>query len=413
MANKNDFSTTFLKVGMKSPNAEKLVNCLIDKNITINGTVLLAMIGSKQMYEILIKKCSPNTKIIIADSKLVTYYFKNKKNITCVTVKENDADDFYNKLKNMPNFDFVVQNPPYGTNFLYLKFLNKGYDLLTDNGIMISIQPAKFITALRQNTKNKIKKQCNFLNNITKVKINNFNDLFNIDMRDNNSIIMVEKNKIKNIEFDLFGEKKNVNSIDDINYFGSYDLIKSIFEKIENLSICKVQKLLSSEKDNRSAYIRVSNKLTYHSDKDFKNDTDTFFDNTHKNSLNEDWQIVYRYIAAFIHKNDNKIISSNDIDNKNSYIRINIKQSYNENRNILNNFIYFVCHSIIGHALCMLLFQDENGHNYRNVFPFIIFDKEMSDEEYYKYFNLSKDEIELIEKCHTRFERKSKTNFLY
>ena len=75
MPNKNDFSTTFLKIGMKYENAEKIVNYLIDKNIILSGTVLFAMIGSKQMYEILIKKCSSNAKIIIADSDLVTDYF--------------------------------------------------------------------------------------------------------------------------------------------------------------------------------------------------------------------------------------------------------------------------------------------------------------------------------------------------
>ena len=149
MANKNDFSTTFLKVGMKLPNAEKLVNYLIDKNTTMNGTVLLAMLGSKQMYEILIKKCSTNAKIVIADSKLVTFYFRNKKNISCVNIKENDVDDFYNKLKNMPKFDYIIQNPPYSGS-LHLDFLKKGYEILNNKGQMIIIEPAMWLINVRK-----------------------------------------------------------------------------------------------------------------------------------------------------------------------------------------------------------------------------------------------------------------------
>ena len=318
--------------------------------------------------------------------------------------KENDGK----------KFDIILSNPPYGRNFEYLYFLDKVHTLLSDDGTLISIQPAKWLTLLRDNGKKTVLNRCkNIINNINDIEINNFNGAFKTGLTDVFSIITSTNKKFEKIYFNLFGNKSKIDSINDANYFGKYNIIKSIINKVNELSECKVSKLISNEKDGKSAYIRVSNKLTYNPDKNYSNDTDTYFDDKHTNELGEKWQIVYRYIAAFRHKNDNEIINESKIDNKNTYIKISFEDSFKDNKNILSNFIYFICHSKLGHVLCMFLFQDENGYNYRNVFPFVKFDKEMNDEEYYKYFNLDKEEIKLIEKCHNQFERKSKTNYLY
>ena len=311
----------------------------------------------------------------------------------------------------MKKYNFCLMNPPYGRNFEYLKFLDKSIQI---SDTLISIQPAKWLTLIRENGKKSIKQKCsNLLDKISDVEIQNYNKEFNTGLTDVFSIIKATTNDFETIHFKLFGEDKEVNSIDDINFFGTYKTIKSILDKVNAKSECKVSKLISNEKDDKSAYIRVSNKLTYHPDIEYTNNVDTFFDNKHKNNIGEDWQIVYRYIAAFRHKNDNEIIDSSKLNEDNTYIKVNFNDSFEKNKEILNNFEYFICHSKLGHILCMLLFQDENGHNYRNVFPFIIFDKEMTDDEYYKYFDLSKEEIQLIDKCHSQFERKSKTNYLY
>ena len=40
----------------------------------------------------------------------------------------------------MPKFDYIIQNPPYNKN-LCLRILRNSYDLLNDDGILVSIQP--------------------------------------------------------------------------------------------------------------------------------------------------------------------------------------------------------------------------------------------------------------------------------
>ncbi len=319
-------------------------------------------------------------------------------------LKENDGK----------KFDIVLMNPPYGRNFEYLYFIDKAHTLLNETGSLVSIQPAKWLTLLRDNGKKTIRNRCkNILNKINDIEISNFNEIFNTKLTDIFSIIKSTNKKFNKIKFNLYGNINEIDSIDDANYFGKYETIKSILDKVNNLSENKVSKFISNKKENNAAYIRVSNKLTYHPDVNYKNDVDTYFDNKHKNELGEDWQFVYRYIAALRHKNDNEIINKDKVDESKTYIKINLKNNFDENKNILNNYLYFICHSKLGHILCMLLFQDENGHNFRNVFPFIIFDKKLNDEEYYKLFNLNNKEIEFINKCHKQFERKSKDNYLY
>ena len=120
-------------------------------------------------------------------------------------------------------FNFVIQNPPYSRS-LHLNFLEKGYDMLADDGQMVIIEPSSWLIELRQNIAEKkssqmkkyidIKKKIN--GHISKVIIENYNKEFNVGLYVPFSITYINKaKKYNNIEFFncgiKFSAKHNMN----------------------------------------------------------------------------------------------------------------------------------------------------------------------------------------------------------
>lgn len=429
MANKNDCSTTFLKIGMKLPNAERLVNCLIDKNITINGTVLLAMLGSKQMYEILIKKCSSNTKIIIADSKLVTYYFNNKKNITYVNIKENDADDFYNKLKNMPKFDFVVQNPPYRKS-LHLDFLKKGYEILSDKGQMIIIEPATWLINVRKYGKrgeemrvnsstikkyDELKKMLE--GQVKKIIIENYNEEFSTNMLVPFSISYIDKlYNSNNIEYKVFGEKRIVKTLYDINLIGNYEIIWSILNKIKidklknhiyepgkstkiiNNWYCKFAGIIVGISGTMCNAFDCGRNPRELSKIDYDNyfNADTLFTNNLSNA----------YTVTMYHRYKNEISP----DPLHKYDRGKNETEFEAacitgTKDELENWKHFVFNNTLPLFINIVMTIDQHNNSLDYV-PWLV-DKKYTDREIYEKFNFTEDEIKLIEITIKKYNRYS------
>ena len=418
MANKNDFSTTFLKIGMKYKNAEKIVNYLIDKNVTMTGTVLLAMLGSKQMYEILIKKCSSNAKIVIADSNLVTDYFENYKNITCININENDADDFYNKLKNMPNFDFVVQNPPYSGS-LHLNFLKKGYEMLSDKGQMIIIEPAMWLININENSEYNTGKRGNLTpqikeninEHIKSVIIENFNGEFNTTNTVPFSITYIDKGKkYKNIKYSCFGITNNVESINDCNYIGNFKLIKSIFNKIKNCDVVKNHVIDTQLSDTNIYYCQISQIIwtiagLYYQRPQFALSDSAYY----KLSFGDYYQSC---LAGIIH------ISRNEITNiipkkaaRGGSSKGKVKLTNNPAKCVygtkqeLENWKHYVLNNSLPLFLNICLIVDQNNTTLPYV-PWLV-DKKYTDQEIYDMFNFTEKEIKLIETTIKKYERNS------
>ena len=423
MANKNDFYTTFLKIGMKLPNAEKLVNCLIDKNITINGTVLLAMLGSKQMYEIIIKKCDPNTKIIIADSDLVTDYFENYKNIMCININENDADDFYNKLKNMPKFDFVVQNPPYSGS-LHLNFLKKGYDMLSDKGQMIIIEPATWLIDIRKYGKkhedmrinsSDIKKyeECKQMlkSQVKKIIIDNYNKEFNTILQIPFSITHIDKTYKSNIiDCKICGEQKTLTSLYDCNLIGNYDLIWSILNKVSNCD--KINNHIYNGNSNDTDYYipymtLCPTILSIYAIRPNSANTSTWFFNS---SNGEYFKSVFGFIyhpakeysisniipKAFAQGGSTK--NKKTFSNKDAQCIVGKKEE-------LENWKHYVFNNSLPLFICLMMTIDQNNRSLKFV-PWLV-DKKYTDQEIYNMFNFTDAEIKLIETTIKKYERNS------
>ena len=423
MTNKNDFSTTFLKVGMKYKNAEKIVNYLIDKNITLSGTVLLAMIGSKQMYEILIKKCSSNTKIIIADSKLVTYYFKNKKNITCVNIKENDANDFYNKLKNMPKFDFVVQNPPYNGS-LHLDFLKKGYEMLSDKGQMIIIEPATWLINVRKYGKRGEEMRVNssaikkydelkqtLKGKVKKIIIEDYNKEFNVGLYTPFSITYVDKLYNSDIiDCKICGEQKILNSLYDCNLVGNYNLIWPILNKVSTYDKIKnhIYKPNKSEKIENNYYIRFAGIvgcggcIMNDPNNGFNYNSDALYSIENKN-------ICWQYTGVLFGNKFNSISPDVHFRIKRGSVKGTLTDDPAEcitgTKQELENWKYFVFNNSLPLFINIVMTIDQHNNSLDYV-PWLV-DKKYTDKEIYDMFNFTEEEIKLIDTTIKKYERNS------
>lgn len=402
MANKNDFSTTFLKVGMKFKNAEKLVNYLIDKNIVMKGTVLLAMLGSKQMYEIIIKKCDPNAKIVIADSNLVTDYFENYKNIICINIDENDADDFYNKLKNMPNFDFVVQNPPYSGS-LHLDFLKKGYEMLSDKGQMIIIEPATWLINVRKNGKakqyDKLKKMLE--GQVKKVSIDNFNNEFNTALYLPFAITHIDKTyNSNNIEYKNMGYTKYVNSLYDCNLIGNYELIWSILNKIIN---DKVKNHLFIPWDSKKSVETTSNNYYLKFSSILGHTLCTFGGRSKSDNFWINNQLKYFFNSLGLEDISNEVCKKRD---KGNNITDNPAECITGTKDELENWQHFVFNNSLPLFINIVMTIDQHNNSLDYV-PWIV-DRKYTDEEIYKMYNFTDEEIMLIETTIKKFKRNGK-----
>ena len=409
MAYKNDFSTTFLKVGMKFKNAEKLVNYLIDKNIIMKGTVLLAMLGSKQMYEIIIKKCDPNAKIVIADSDLVTDYFENYKNIICINIDENDADDFYNKLKNMPKFDFVVQNPPYSGS-LHLDFLKKGYEMLSNKGQMIIIEPATWLINIRKNGKakqyNELKKMLE--NQVKRIIIENFNKEFNTALYVPFAISHIDKTYNSNIiNSKICAEEKTLKSLYDCNLIGQYDLIWSILNK---LGCDKVKNHIyisgKIEKTEKNWYTKFNGIVGRGGV--MQGTLGQLHLNSFYNTL-KDGEFGWTYTCSLYANKFNGIFENVPKKLKNGTHDGTLSDKDAEcitgTKQELENWKHFVFNNSLPLFINIVMTIDQHNNSLDYV-PWLV-DKKYTDQEIYDMFNFTDEEIKLIETTIKKYERNS------
>lgn len=148
-----------------------------------------------------------------------------------------NRDELFNVLtKNgTMKFDTIIQNPPYKKT-MHLDFLEKGLDVLEDNGTMIIIEPSSWLINIRKNTKN-ANRYDNIKNRIGKhiksVVIENYNECFGTSSLTPFSVTTIDMNNTyDDIEFKCFGDKKIVKSIYDCNLIGKYETIWSILNKV-------------------------------------------------------------------------------------------------------------------------------------------------------------------------------------
>lgn len=323
-------------------------------------------------------------------------------------------------MKNKKKYDIILMNPPYKKS-LHLDFFNKGLDLLAETGKMVIIEPSTWLIDLRQNIAEKKSSQMKkyitlkerIKGHLNKIIIENYNKEFNVGLYVPYSITYIDNAKtFDEIEFINYGVKKYVNSLDNCNLIGNNDLIKSIFDKIKFYD--KIKNHICNKIINKDIYYCkysdilsvigcvMSGKTTGSLPKVMYN-SNTYW------RLTKNGSIINGYISSLYHTGDDNYISNTIHHAKKpgaskEYKNIPTCNIYGTKEE-LENWKYYVFNNSLPLFIniCMTIDQHNNSLPY---VPWIV-DKKYTNEEIYKLFNFTKDEIELIENTIKRYERNS------
>ena len=367
------------------------------KDIIIDDTERMNHILDNMIYGI--SSTESNTRRVKWLSKIKNIYTRN--------ILEEDISD-------MPNFDFVVQNPPYSGS-LHLDFLKKGYEMLSDKGQMIIIEPATWLINVRKYGKrgeemrvnssaikkyDEIKKMLE--GQVKKVIIENYNKEFNVGLYTPFSISYIDKTYNSDIiDCKICGEQKTLTSLYDCNLNGKYDLIWSIFNKIN------CDKLI-----NHIIHEKINNNNIYYAKildilgRSFCGDprwSDVWFTN---NLYAQPcyWCIFDVRMTESISNEPHKCLKNGCHYDKPIYtdkIATNIYGTYNE----LSNLKYNIYNTKLFPFLNICINIDQNNNSLDYV-PWLV-DKKYTDQDIYDMFNFTEEEIKLIETTIKKYERNS------
>lgn len=327
--------------------------------------------------------------------------FPDLKNIFLKDISKDDISD-------MPKFDFIIQNPPYNRT-THIDFFDKALDLLSSKGQMIIIEPATWLMLFREtrNSKkyNELKNKIH--DNIKFVKIENYNREFGIGLYTPISITHIDFSKKYNcINFDLAGLKSNVLSIYDCNHIGDINIIKSIFNKIKLYNDFAEKHSLDNIIPNKNSYFTTYTYLFQNLSKPHGKNADPFIeyhkDCIYRSMLNNmyEFHVTYSCMGDGIYEKQpfKKGPGGKITDKLNNYCLVGKKDEITNYRNFCNNNSLPLFINIVMTIDC--------NNNSLPYIPWIV-DKQYTDEEIYKLFKFSNEEIKLIEYTIKKFSRYS------
>ena len=292
-------------------------------------------------------------------------------------------------------FDYIVANPPYNKT-LHLDVFKKCIDTLDDNGELVIIEPATWLIDLKDKStrSNAYKLYTPFKKelegHIKSIEIENRNDDFSTSMIVPFSIVHYSKvpSIDKQIEFTCFGNKTYIDSIFDANFIGKKDIIDSILNKIK-LHDCVNNHILNSRNKNKEniSYIRYRDISGRHS----------YPSNADKIKINDGRYFYSTYILPLIHHKDQQIYFTQPKNAKGKPSEC-VVGTYQE----LINYKHYVLSNNLPLFINICMTIDQNNNSLKYV-PWLV-DKQYTDDEIYKMFNFTQQEINLIEKTVRKFE---------
>lgn len=370
------------------------------KDIIINENERRSHILENMIYGISLSNA--RTRLVKARSIIENIYTKN--------ILEDDLSD-------MPKFDFIIQNPPYNKS-LHLDFFNKGLDLLSETGKMVIIEPSTWLIELRQNIAEKKSSQMKkyialkerIKGHVSKVVIETYNKEFNIGLYVPCSVTYIDNTKtFDKIEFINCGVKKYVNSLYDCNLIGNIEIIKSIFEKIKNYDVVNNHIYVpnKSEKIKGKYYIRYASIIGCGGCimSDPHNGFNYNSDALYSSSKNICWQYTaslygnkFNSISNIVHFTIKRGSTIGTLTDKEAKCVTGTKQE-------LENWKHYVFNNSLPLFINICLTIDQNNNSLPYV-PWLV-DKQYTDEEIYKLFNFTEEEIKFIETTIKKYERYS------
>lgn len=312
-------------------------------------------------------------------------------------------------------FDMIVTNPPYDKS-LHLNFLNLGLDALKEKGEMVIIEPATWLINVRKNGKAKmydeIKKRID--GHVKSVKIENLNRDFNTGLYVPFSITHIDMGKtFDHIEFECCGEKKTVNSIYDCNLIGSYDTIWSILNKVLGY-VDMMNKHITNKDESAGMWYAKYDDITPFGIDPAEGIANLGRGGASKNDNNyvklEMGEYGYNYVQTAFHRIvgitqsvPKKLKPGSNYTNP-KYSDSNADCVYGT-KSELENWKHFIFNNKLPLFINIVLTIDQNN-NSKEFLPWLV-DKQYTDGEIYAKFNLTPDEIALIDATLKKFERNS------
>ena len=322
----------------------------------------------------------------------------------------------------MRNFNAIITNPPYAGS-LHLDIFDRLLDNLDGKtGQMTIVEPSTWLINVRKNGKAKkydaIKKK--IAGHVKSVKIENFNKEFNTTMFVPFSITTIDfSNTYDTIEFECCGEKKVVDSIYDCNLIGDYKTIWSILNKVLGYGDMMDKHTTNEKKGDGvwyAKYIEILGNNTIGCGLTTPQSGLTL-DSTSIWSTTSNGEFVNGYITSAWHYKNNDISSIPhwrmdagkhilcDRWENGKFIKGKVADNIYGTKEELENWKHFIFNNKLPLFINIVLTIDQNN-NSKEFLPWLV-DRKYTDEEIYAKFNLTEDEIALIDATLKKFERNS------
>lgn len=326
---------------------------LFDKHIpeNVNGNVLIYDISNLGCIYKIIQK-NPEAKYFIYGNESVN------KGLACMTYEFNvkflDKDPLYNINNNM-KFDLIIMNPPYDGN-LHLKIFEEAINHLSKDGVCTNLSPTPWLA--KSNINRPMAKYRSKFNG--KIK--------NIEIIDHNTanILFGTGNAIE--ELGIYAVKNNNSkSVDLMNYGFTSMVEKSLYDKIGKISADKCltfSKCISQGKGSQGG------------------------------SAIRDYEVnVYTWHGG---KTCKEAVIRTD-DKKRSFVL------YFNSQQERDNFINSLDTTFMNWYYQQFIVPgDYKIRNY--MFVMDDYSQPWTDERFYKFFNLTKDEIKIIEETMAKYK---------
>lgn len=343
-----------------------------------------------------------------------TKYNRLRKNIQVYKYTHDyDAEHIFDCLKNTcakkkMKFDYIIQNPPYsGT--LHLEFLKKGLDMLDNNGKMTIIEPAMLYLNMRDTdyrTKKYIPTIAEFKGHIKRVEIDLMSFDFGISSEVPLAITYIDKSKtFDTIDTVICGDEKQITDIDDCNFVGDRNTVESILKKCKKLNDMFISHVDKKSSKNSAAYVKYQGRVVFSVSKHFYTGNRYGDYNNLGNFIHDDVHgltICRNYVDPAFFKTGS--IYNEIKENMQNFVMCDKFDTYEENKNALENWKHFIYNTYLGHFIMMVCTIDKSN-TVRDYLPWIT--EYYNDEQLYTLFEISAEEQQLIEKTVKKYDRES------